>query len=345
MSENMNSSKFQILLDKYLQGKCTPEEEELVASWYNNIAIDRNNQQQHVPDSQMEGRIWTKIHSRVSEEDKQIQKSIANRGWHYSAAAAVTLLITFAALFLFLKREDPRAAYFADTDALVAYANNTDGPQLLQLEDGSEIQLQPNSEVSYQKTFSAAKREVYLKGEAFFTISKDAGRPFYVYTEEVTTKVLGTSFLVKAYDDEEEVSVVVRTGKVSVYASAPDAAGRPEDLEKEIILTPNQQVVINTAKEKVVRKLIENPEVISKDVAPRMVVYEEASVVEILTAIEKSYGIVIRYDQEKLSSCSLTTSFTEEGLYERLEIISTAINATYRKMDSYILIESNGCKK
>jgi transmembrane sensor len=343
MSENMNSSKFQILLDKYLQGKCTPEEEELVASWYNKISVDKQSQLQEVQESQIEARIWNKIHGKVSVADKKDQNNTGNWGWYYSAAAAIVLLLTFSALFLSLE-QDPRAAYYANTNALIEHANDTEKPQTLVLEDGSEILLEPNSELSYPEKFDAAKREVYLKGEAFFKISKDANRPFYVYTEEVTTKVLGTSFLVKAYDDQDEVSVVVSTGRVSVYAST-EAADLLEMPEKEIILTPNQQVVINTAKEKVERKLIENPKVISDNLSVHKVEYQAVSVVEILRAIEKSYGISIRYDREKLASCQLTTSFTDEGLYERLEIISTAINATYRKTDSYILIESKGCKK
>ncbi|WP_224998650.1 FecR family protein [Cesiribacter sp. SM1] len=339
----MNSSKFQILLDKYLQGKCTPEEEELVVSWYNKISADDQSQQQEVSEAQTEKRIWNSIQAKVSEADVKDQSNWRNRGWYYSAAAAIILLITFSALFLFLN-QDPRAAYYADTDALIEYTNGKEYPQTLVLEDGSEVELQPNSEISYQKKFGASKREVYLKGEAFFRITKDASRPFYVYTEEVTTRVLGTSFLVKAYDEEEEVSVVVRTGKVSVYKSTHEATDKQDNPGQEIILTPNQQVVINTAKEKVERGLIANPKVISEDLSLRMVEYQGASVVEILKAIEKSYGISISYDKEKLSSCQLTTSFTDEGLYERLDIISTAINATYRKTDSYILIESEGCK-
>ena len=57
---------------------------------------------------------------------------------------------------------------------------------------------------------------MYLNGEAFFEVVKNPKKPFLVFTKDIVTKVLGTSFTVKAFDGDKEVKVMVKTGKVNV---------------------------------------------------------------------------------------------------------------------------------
>ena len=87
------------------------------------------------------------------------------------------------------------------------------------LHDGSTVILEPGGEVRYNEKFLNT-REVYLSGDAFFEVTKDASRPFLVYANEITTKVLGTSFRIKAKQGEKEIVVAVKTGKVSVMANS-----------------------------------------------------------------------------------------------------------------------------
>ena len=338
----MDSKKFQEILDKYLQGKCSDEEKKFINDWYNSIPVDNRNQRDKMSESMVERRMWANIQQSLSEDSLKSKRLNRKLKWFLNVAAAALILFGLLTFYVF-SRQDPRTRFFADTDALVEFANPTAQPQALKLQDGSEILLHPNSTVSYKRIFDPSKREVFLSGKAFFTISKDANRPFYVYTQEVTTKVLGTSFLVKAYEDDDEVSVRVRTGKVSVYASSPEVVYFPGKAVEEIILTPNQQVVINAGTEKVERMLVKDPEIIVDEVLPRVIEYQNASVIDILEQIERSYGIEIRYDKTILSNCRLTTTFSDEGFYERLEIISTAINSTYRKTDTHIQIISKSC--
>ena len=87
------------------------------------------------------------------------------------------------------------------------------------LQDGSTVILEPGGEFRYNEKF-LNPREVYLSGDAFFEVTKDASRPFLVYANEITTKVLGTSFRIKANQGEKEIVVAVKTGKVSVMANS-----------------------------------------------------------------------------------------------------------------------------
>jgi len=87
------------------------------------------------------------------------------------------------------------------------------------LPDGSEVFLSKGSRLSYSRHFDNELREVSLSGEAFFTVTADTERPFIVHTGEAKVRVTGTSFLVSAPVRNEDVEVVVRSGKVLFYNS------------------------------------------------------------------------------------------------------------------------------
>jgi len=77
--------------------------------------------------------------------------------------------------------------------------------------------LAPKSKITYPENFENDRRLVILSGEATFDISKDPTKPFLVMANEVTTKVLGTRFNVKAFEEMKDVVVSVQEGKVSVF--------------------------------------------------------------------------------------------------------------------------------
>ncbi len=86
----------------------------------------------------------------------------------------------------------------------------------MSLSDGSVVWLNAGSSLSYNKDFSDKFREVYLKGEAYFEVTPDSLKPFVVKSESLNVKVLGTTFNVRTYEDENLVNVVLRTGRVDV---------------------------------------------------------------------------------------------------------------------------------
>ncbi len=168
------------------------------------------------------------------------------------------------------------------------------------LEDGTVIMLKPNSSIEYPEKFSKSDRKVQLTGEAFFNVTKDKSRPFIIGTADVTIKVLGTSFNVMAYEGAKEISVAVKTGKVSVYAKAKDLAANQPEINHEVILTPNQEVIYNTTQEYFAKKLVAEPQIILEKPTLFETQYDDAPVVRILNVLEENYGIDIQYDEETL---------------------------------------------
>ena len=104
------------------------------------------------------------------------------------------------------------------------------------LADGSVVMLNADSRLKYPTSFDGPVREVYLTGEAFFTIQKDPEHPFIIHTDKMNIRVLGTSFNVKSYPDDASMETTLLQGSIEV--TFPD---RPAD---KIILKPTDKLVI-----------------------------------------------------------------------------------------------------
>lgn len=105
------------------------------------------------------------------------------------------------------------------------------GEYSLRLSDGSRIYLNADSRLKYPVVFGKGERRVILEGEAFFEITKDSLSPFTVTTGDVDIRVLGTTFNVKAYKEEQQILTTLVSGKI-----------RLEQGSRNITAYPNEQV-------------------------------------------------------------------------------------------------------
>jgi len=336
----MTSHEFEELLDRYSRGECTPEEEAFVTNWYN--AID-NDSRKDLPEEfevVIQARALARLKGRIKNSDAPRFTTF------FKIAAAVALLIVAGISAFFAWRGYGPEQIAGKTLPTVSAAWIVQGsacltPCPVTLPDGSRIVLQPGSELRYPEHFTADRREVYLTGEAFFDVRRDTLRPFLVYSNEVTTRVLGTSFTITAYSGAKEITVAVKTGRVSVYKQ-PDAARR-ESIAEEVILAPNQQAVYNRDQHHVSKALVSVPHIVLEKPTLFAMEYDGMPVVKILQVLEENYGIDIVFDEKALEGCALTTSMADEGLYERIKIICEAIGARYMIQGTTIVIESDGC--
>jgi transmembrane sensor len=230
---------------------------------------------------------------------------------------------------------------FTKQPTLEEVINNTATALPVRLPDGSHAWLQPRSQLSYRRAFADTIREVFLTGEAFFEVRKNPAKPFLVRANDITTRVLGTSFWVKAYEQEQQVTVVVKTGRVSVFQTQNSRQPDPETAG--LVLTPNQQAVFGKTDSHFTRSLVARPTPVLTDAELQQFAFSNAPLPGILAAIEKAYGVEILYDETLLQDCRLTTSLGNETLFEKLDILCEATGATYKLVDAQILIDSKGC--
>ena len=232
--------------------------------------------------------------------------------------------------------------HIALTDRKVILFNNGMESMVSELPDGSKITLEPQSELRYGNEFGKEKREVFLTGEAFFEVTKDTQRPFLIYTGKLVTKVVGTSFSIKAYEKDKDISVSVRTGMVTVYKQYSKSKNS-QSLSTEIILDPNQKAVFDKDQELLIKTLVDKPLKINYSQKNTSLVFEETKILEVLDILEHLYGVKISFDKEVYSRCSITANLQDETLYQKLDLICELIQAKYEIVDGEIMIHGKGC--
>lgn len=89
----------------------------------------------------------------------------------------------------------------------------------LTLEDGTKVWLNSGSRLIYPVSFDRDKREVYLEGEAYFKVSHNTQRPFYVQSKNISIKVLGTEFNITAYPDDKKTYTALVNGSIQLSAT------------------------------------------------------------------------------------------------------------------------------
>jgi len=260
-----------------------------------------------------------------------ITRPFLRRLW--PAAAVIILGLT---TWLFFKRpplktvDTPAYAEQISSRHLIERINHGDRPDTAYLSDGSWIRIAPNSRIAYSSGFdTAAIREVYLSGEAFFQVAKSPHHPFHVITGEVTTVVLGTSFCIRSFEKDTTIQVTVRSGKVSVSG---------------IILTPNQRLVYKKAAQIYQRTLLDHPAIVAPAITDENMIYEDTPVEQVFAQLSKIYGVSIVYDNDLLRKCTVTADLKGETFYHKLDLICRAISAEYEVIDGQVIIQSGGCQ-
>ena len=113
----------------------------------------------------------------------------------------------------------------------------------LTLSDGSKIWVNSGSRLVYPTKFEKNKREIYVDGEIYIEVTKDARRPFYVRTKYMNVRVLGTKFNITAYETEQSQRVVLVEGRVQISRRTSRAILRPKQM---YYANQGKEVVENT---------------------------------------------------------------------------------------------------
>lgn len=179
------------------------------------------------------------------------------------------------------------------------------------LADGTKVWLNSETELSYPTQFTGDKREVILSGEAFFEVAPDKNKPFYVNTNGIQVKVLGTIFNISSYREDPIIRTTLVEGSVAV---------RPEKGEEQLI-TPSQQFSFEKETGKSDIRTVDtelytswvNGEYIFKDVP----------LIEIITKLQRWHDFTVSFQDEclKYKHFSLKADRSTD-LDQLLEIIS-----------------------
>lgn len=238
--------------------------------------------------------------NRQGKQEKR--KRIKQFVWYGSSAAAMIALTWMLAWYTLLGSETP-----SYTEITVPKGQRVH----LTLPDGSEAWLSSLSTLKWPSVFSSDARTVVLDGEGFFTVTKDASRPFTVQTKKYDVRVLGTEFNVYAYGNSQKFETDLLSGKVRVIS-----VSHPEEA---INLLPNEKVTLVDGKLQKSSSSFEGKGYREQGIYD----FEEKPLDEVLERLEQWYDVQFTVDDPSLSRKIISGKFRQS---DQIETILKAVS-------------------
>ena len=185
------------------------------------------------------------------------------------------------------------------------------GEYKLELADGTLVWLNSDSELRYPVKFAGSQRDVWLKGEGYFEVSKNPEKPFRVVVDDMIVKVLGTSFNINAYKDRGNILTTLVSGKVDIQ----DMSGK-----SLVVMSPNQQVDFRHGKISSVQEVD-----ITRFVSwiDGKFYFNDMTLENIMSQLQRWYDIEVFFVDEELKSYPFTgvirRDFTAGQIFEIIE--------------------------
>lgn len=336
-----------VLIDRYLAGKANPEEIKQLEEWR---SIPENEEQfadleelhrlttsfpqinAERSEAALEG-FWNKVSESAAPESVETPENNpatstaplptepVRRIWpRYSVFAAVAAAIVLLLLFRPWETSSTGPGWYPNGFKAETQRGET---KRFHLADGSTIHLNSESKLEIGTGFGEGSRNVKLEGEAFFQIAKDPSNPFMITTDQLTTTVLGTSFNIRAFPEEDHQMVAVKTGKVKVNAKQGDW-----------FLTPGEQAGIENG--------IARQSTIEDDPfawTENRWVYKNVPLERIVNDLGRRFPKEFALAPE-LSEEKITASFEKESLSEIIQAITLSLGIQHAISNDTIFLRS-----
>lgn len=270
-------------------------------------------------------RALQKVLTRINEKPAVQKKGLVVSLWGKVAAAAMIVFACAAGLYYYDNITPVRQEI-----VFVEKYNARGIRSVLTLTDGTRIWLNSDSKIGYPEKFANDVREVHLSGEAFFDVAKDTKKPFIIHTDDAAVRVLGTSFNVKAYSNEDRVQTSVVSGKV---AFIPKANGVQNDT---LLLTKSHKVTY-TATSGEIKTEITNTEDDREWINGKHV-YKAETLALIGKRLERTFNKKVLIRNPKLAEQRFTATFEDSSLKEIMYYLSMTSQFKYSITDSTLVI-------
>ncbi len=190
------------------------------------------------------------------------------------------------------------------------------------LADGTQVWLNSGTTIRYDPAFTGKNRIVRLDGEAYFKVSKIRDRPFIVHTAELQVKVLGTSFNVRAYSDEEQTATTLEEGSVELaFKHSPGQA--------PVKLTPGEYASFQIAGRKL--QIEKTDTYLHTAWRDGKYIFKDADLETIIRQLEKVYDVRIHLKNDGTKQQRFRGIFEyKQNIFDALETIERTTSLNYR---------------
>lgn len=332
------------LVVKYLNNEATAAEKETVERWV--AQSDQNNRELKEAKILLEktdrffqlrqfdtNAAWHKTRQRIRPETISIaphenqRKKFIVTFYKYAAIIVLAFLVGTAGYYFGLRNQLP--GVYSEIISVEKQVINE-----YILPDGSVVALNSNSKLEFPKKFKNNYREVTITGEAFFDVIPDPEKPFIINAGKAQVKVLGTSFNVSAYPENETVEVVVETGTVQVVCNE-----KTETLEvAEILLKPGEKGILLNSPGKLEKTM--NTDLNYLAWKTHNLIFDETPLNEVVRYLNKAYHTEIKLNNKNLENLVLTAQFEKKSVDFILNVLQLTFGLELIREDNiYILSE------
>jgi len=326
----MNLNEINELLSRYVAKETTAAETQLVERW-----LDENNSNhtewlgKDIPSRE----IWLNdLQNDIAERTHGVKiqrKPLMAKIFKPAIAAAAVLAFVIGGWLVLnnnLAKNEARQELIA-----------APGSQKFQLlEDGTKVWLNAGSSLRYDEHFNINDRKVYLKGEAYFEVAHNRHMAFIVYTDKIATKVLGTRFNIRAYENDLVVKVALLSGKVEIIGKANDGKDKRILIPKEVAIYKKADQSFAVVKTDEINQYAHWRN--------EKIVFDETPLNEVVARLQQVYRVKIVLESKNLKSCKITGSFdSKNGIDGVLKSICLSIEGKYKMDKEQISIEGVGC--
>ncbi len=258
-----------------------------------------------------------------SELNFKTSKKITNLKYIWQAAAILIVIIGAYGIFKLLTGD-------IEINTLAS------GNQIISdtLKDGSVINLNKKSTLSYPENFDKHIRKVKLEGEAFFDVEYNKNKPFVIELNGAEIKVLGTSFNVKEIPNEHIVEVYVKTGTVQLYAV------NEERDTSSVIISYGEKGILNTKSGIAQKPIDEGMNANDLSWLNNTFVFDGVRLEYVAEFLENYYDIDIEFAQDVIKDQMLTATFNNDDIEEIISVVAKSFGLKIKKENyTYILYE------
>ncbi|MBK5722827.1 FecR domain-containing protein [Dysgonomonas sp. Marseille-P4677] len=198
----------------------------------------------------------------------------------------------------------------------------------INLPDGSKVAINSESEIIYNTSYNKNDRFLKLRGEAYFDVESDQYKPFIVECGDIKVKVLGTTFGISAYDNDNTISVVLNTGNVELITPS-----------ETVTMKPNDRVVYDKS-----TKITNKEQVDAKDYIEwrqNRLRFQSETLENIIRVISRMHNIDISFMDAQLAKQKFTGTIDNTSVQSALKALSLTAPISYEVKDSVIFLYEN----
>jgi transmembrane sensor len=332
------------LITRYFAGEVSPGEIQLLSGWikendenlklFNDYRKAWDLVEQSIADKKIDlDDEWSALGEKMKETGSFSQTRViplvpegGNRGtrniW-WRMAASILVIFALAAVLVYYYSRPQMIILTADSGAIEKV-----------LPDGSIITLNKGATIEYPEKFRGKSRQVKLSGEAYFQVVHDKTRPFIVSGENVKVEVLGTTFNVNTQTQEGNLSVILTTGKVSLYF-----ADRSSD---KIILLPGEKAEVATESHMIIKKVNTDQNYLAWKTGH--IVFDNVPLREIINTLNSVFHSNVVLSDAGLGNCRVTATFDHQSITSVLNVLKGTLDLKVSGKGELITLSGKPCK-